>query len=232
VTDLRFDVPLYTLAEGARALDVPPATLQTWARGYVRRPTGKSEVTGEPVITDLGGPSGSPTIPFIGLAEGMVLAAIRKQGVPLQRIRPAIAVLQRELGIGHALASERLYTDGAEVLYDYAAHNGDESARELVVVRHGQRVFTDIVDAYLKRVTFADDGFAERLRLPQYQQAQVIVDPRFSFGHPSFVHGRARVADALERFQAGDSLEAVALEFGVPERELEDAVRVASRRAA
>jgi hypothetical protein len=50
----------------------------------------------------------------------------------------------------HALASRRLYTDGAEVLYDYARLAGDtpegESARELVVVRNGQRVFAEIVD--------------------------------------------------------------------------------------
>ena len=221
MTDARFDVPIYTLAEGARALDVPQATFQTWARGYVRRPAGKSTVKGRPIITDVGAAPGSPTIPFIGLAEGLVLAAIRKQGVPLQRIRPAIDVLQRELGIEHRLASRRLYTDGAEVLFDYATHTGDESVRELVVVRHGQRVFSEIVDSYLRRVTFADDGFAQRLRLPQYAHAQVIADPRFSFGQPTFVHGRARVSNALGRFQSGDSIETVALEFGVPEAELE-----------
>ena len=34
--DPRFDVPLYTLAEAARILEVPPTTLSTWAKGYVR----------------------------------------------------------------------------------------------------------------------------------------------------------------------------------------------------
>jgi len=232
VADARFTVPLYTLAEAARALDVPPTTFQTWARGYVRRPPGKSVVIGEPVVTALPAPAGSPTVPFIGLAEGMVLAAIRRQGVPLQRIRPALAVLQRELGIDHALASRKLYTDGAEVLFDYAEQTGDDSARDLVVVRHGQRVFSEVVDSYLKRITFAVDGWAERIQLPQYQKAEVIADPRFAFGQPTFLHGRARVSDALDRFWAGDDLESVSQEFGVPVAELEDAVRVASRWAA
>jgi hypothetical protein len=31
----------------------------------------------------------------------------------------------RELRVEYALASHRLYTDGAEVLYDYARHAGD-----------------------------------------------------------------------------------------------------------
>ena len=130
MVDARFTVPLYTLAEAARALGVPPTTFQTWARGYVRRPPGKSLVIGEPVVTALAAPAGSAAVPFIGLAEGMVLAAIRRQGVPLQRIRPALAVLQRELDVDHALASRKLYTDGAEVLFDYAEKMGDDSARD------------------------------------------------------------------------------------------------------
>lgn len=39
--------------------------------------------------------------------------------MPLQRIRPALDALDREFGVAHALASRRLYTDGAEVLYDH-----------------------------------------------------------------------------------------------------------------
>lgn len=42
--DIRFTVPLYTLAEAARFLDVPTSTFTTWARGYVRRPPGRPPV--------------------------------------------------------------------------------------------------------------------------------------------------------------------------------------------
>ncbi len=232
MTVARFDEPLYTLAEAARALDVPPATLTSWTRGYTHRWPDGREVRGEPVISDVRAPAGEPTIPFIGLAEGFVLAAIRKQGVPLQRIRPALRALQLEMGLDHALASRQLYTDGAELLFDYANATGDSTARDLVVVRHGQRVFTEVVESYLKRVTFADDGFALRLQLPQYRVARVIVDPRFGFGQPAFLRGRARVADVLSRFWAGEPLRALAEDFGVPAADLEDVVRVASRRAA
>jgi len=236
MTDIRFDTPLYTLAEAARALDVPASTFQTWARGYARNRPNSSVSKAEPIVTTLATGPGERNVPFIGLAEGLVLAAIRRHGVPMQRIRPALDVLRRELGIDHALASRKLYTDGAEVLFDYANHVGDtpegNTARELVVVRHGQRVFDEIVDSYLKRVTYADDGWAERIQLPQYRRAEVIADPRFSYGEPTFRVGRARISDALERFWAGEDLSAVAVEFGVPEEQLEDVVRVASKRAA
>ena len=42
----------------------------------------------------------------------------------------------------------------------------------------------------------------------------------------------ARLEDALSMFHAGESLDVVADEYGVPFEELEDAVRIATRDAA
>jgi len=235
VLDDRFAVPLYTVAEAARHLGVPTSTFTTWAHGYLRHPAGRRPVVGQPIVTTVGD-SRSAVVPFVGLAEGLVLAAFRRAGVPLQRIRPAIERLQDELGFAHALASRSLYTDGAEVLYDYAEQAADSpearSARELVVVRYGQRVFADVIDAYLRRVDFASDGYARLIRLPEYAAGEVVVDARRCFGQPIFSRGGARVEDVLARFQAGEPLSAVSDEFGVPVEDLEDALRVATRHAA
>lgn len=232
----RFELPLYSVTEAARYLGVPPSTFTSWARGYVRRPPGRAVVTGAPIVTALpASATGEATIPFGGLAEGLILAAIRQAGVPLQRIRPALSRLQDELGLEHVLASEALYTDGAEVLYDFAEQQGDtpeaRSARRLVVVRRGQHVFSEVIDEYLDRVEFAGDGYAQVIHLPLYKTARVVVDPRRGFGQPTFVHGGARLEDVLGLLQAGAPLEAVAEEYGVPATDLEDALRVASRPA-
>jgi hypothetical protein len=113
----------------------------------------------------------------------------------MQRIRPAIDALHHELGLEYALASQRLYTDGAEILYDYAQHADGtpegESARELVVVRDNQRAFADVVARYLRRVDFAPDGYAQVIHLPQYRVAEVTIDPDHAFGCPRFAHGGA-----------------------------------------
>ena len=125
---------------------------------------------------------------------------------------------------------------GAEVLYDYGQHQPrrDESSAvgELVVVRNGQRVFTDVVAAYLQRIEYGADGFARLIRVPAYERADVVADPTRSFGAPTFERGGARVNDVLERFWAGDSLDELVEEFGVPRSQLEDVLRVSSRRAA
>lgn len=233
----RFSTALYTVTEAARYLDVPASTLTTWAHGYRRHPHGQRAVVGAPILTTLPRPGArGPVIPFIGLAEGVVLTAMRRSGVPLQRIRPALEQLDAQFGLAHALASRRLYTDGAEVLFDYAEAAADpgmvRAAAELVVVRNGQRVFNAIVAAYLQRLEFDSDGYVRLIRLPAYETAELVVDPRRGFGQPIFARGGARLEDALALFRAGEPLDVVADEYGIPPEQLEDAVRIATRPAA
>jgi uncharacterized protein (DUF433 family) len=233
----RFSTPLYGIAEAASYLVVPASTFTTWAYGYERRRPGGGRVRGLPVITATKPPKKNESaVPFVGLAEAYALTAFRQAGVPLQRIRPAVDALQRELGLEYALASRRLFTDGAEVLYDYAEHAADTpegvSARELVVVRNNQRVFTEVVEDYLRRVEFADDGYAQMIRLPQYRTAEVLIDADYAFGRPRFARGGAKLEDVIDLFQAGEPLQTVADEFGLTQPEVEDVLRVATRAAA
>lgn len=232
----RFHAPLYTVAEASRYLDVPISTVATWVQGYRREPAGRRVVIGASVLTAIRktGTRG-PVIPFIGLAEGLVLAAMRRSGVPLQRIRPALTRLEEQFGLRHALASKRLYTDGAEVLFDYAETSEDlraaRAARELVVVRNDQHVFNEVVQDYLRRLEFDDDGYARLIQLPAYEVAEVLVDPARGFGQPIFARGGVRLEDALALFRSGEPLDVVAVEYGIPREHLEDAVRIATRLA-
>lgn len=218
--DPRRRVPLFTLRESATYLHTPVSTLHAWAH-----PT-----DGEPLVTVFPRAGRQATVPFVGFAEAFVLGALRKAGVPMQRIRPAVARLSEEIGLNHALASQRVYTDGAEVIFDYAAHSDD--AALLTVVRTGQQHLAEVIRDYLKRITYGDDGWAERLQLPAYARAEVTIDPRQAFGQPLVVHGGARVEDLVDRFQAGDGFAEIASDFGVPAEEVEDVIRVALRLAA
>jgi uncharacterized protein (DUF433 family) len=230
--DIRFSVPLYTLAEAGRFLDVPTSTFTTWARGYVRRPPGRPPVRGEPIVTSIEAARNFPTIPFIGLAEGMVLAAFRRAGVSLQHIRSAVAILEREIGIDHALASRRLYSDGAVILFDYADAEEDEELAGLTEVVSRQRVFSPVVQEYLTRIEYARDGWARQLVSPKTRDHVVVVDPRRAFGQPIFVHGAAPVESVISRWKAGESIEHVAQDFGVPPNDVEDYLRAAIPLAA
>lgn len=222
----RFQDPLYTPAEVATFLGVPVETIRRWA--------GPSSGVREAVITAAPGRPRHARIPFVGLAEAYTLRAIREAGVSLQRIRPALERLDAELGLAHALASQRLYTDGSEVLLDVAQRAEGQvslAGKQLVVVRNGQHVFHEVVAEYLRRITF-EGGYAQVIPLPAYADARVVVDSRRSFGQPIFESSGVRLADALSLFRAGEPLATVSEEYGVPETELEAALRVVLRHAA
>lgn len=221
--DPRVARAIFNLRETAAYLGIPKSTVQWWARPPGRR---------APLITCFPRQGRQATVPFIGFAEAYVLSAFRRAGVPMQRIRPAVEVLSSTIGVEHALASKRLYTDGAEVLYDYAAEREEHELLDLVVVRTRQHQFTELVRDYLKRIHYAGDGWADSVHLPTYARADVIVDPRVAFGLPLVIHGGARVEDLVDRFQAGDNLAEIADDFGVPPEEVEDVVRVATLSAA
>ena len=217
--DPRIARPIFTLREAAGHLAVPVSTLHVWAADG-----------GRPLVTTRKGKRLEASVPFIGFAEAFVLAAFRKAGVPMQRIRPAVEVLRRDLGIEHALASQELYTDGAEVLYRYAERDAD--GLELTVLRTGQKQFSDLVLDYLSRITYGNDGWARQVELPAYGRTTVIVDPERAFGLPFVVDGGTRVEDLGDRFVAGDTLKTISQDFGVPEAEVEDVIRVAAQASA
>jgi len=230
--DLRFAAPLYTLAEASRFLGVPTSTFGTWAKGYVRRPSGRPPVHGDRIVTSVDAARNFPSIPFIGLAEGMVLAAFRRGGVSLQHIRKAVSILDGEIGIEHALASQRVYTDGAVILFDYADAQQDAELAGLTEVISRQRVFAAVVREYLQRIEYGKDGWAEQLVSPSTRDRIVVVDPRRAFGQPIFVHGAEPVESVVSRWKAGEPLAHVARDFGVPAADVEDYLRAAVPLAA
>jgi hypothetical protein len=158
---------VFTLREAARHLGLPASTLRSWAR---------ASQSGGPLITALEARGREASVPFIGFAEAYVLSAFRRAGVPMQRIRSAVDALNNTIGIEHALASRKLYTDGAEVLYDYAVKRDDGDVLELTVVRTGQHQFSELVRDYLKLIAYGSDGWAAQLQLPTDHRAQKMPD--------------------------------------------------------
>ncbi len=140
----------------------------------------------------------------------------------MQRIRPAIRVLEQQIGLRQALASERLRTDGAEVLWDYGQLTDDEAERDavgdLVVVRNGQGVFKSVVADYLRRVTYKD-GWARIINVGA-GKADITVDPWVNGGEPTLSSRGVTVRDVLSRIRAGETSRAVAADYGLRLREV------------
>lgn len=231
IDDPHYTMPLYHKAEAARIIAVPSQTFRDWAVGYAYKRLDGSQVVSAPIVTTLevARPQGA-SVPFVGLAEAYIVAAFKKAGVPMRRIRPAVLWLQEHLGLQQALASQRLQTDGAEVLWDFGRSSEDPADRDLVdglvVVRSGQQVFRPVVRDYLTMVTY-QDGWTRRIELPQYGKAEVVVDPWLNGGQPTVSRRGVRVADIVSRLSAHEPPGDVAADYGLTVPEVE-----AVRRAA
>lgn len=201
-----YTAPIYSQSEVASIIVAPRSTVNNWAKGYLST-SGKQQ---RPVLT--GVVAGKwPTVPFLGLAEAYVLTAFRKAGLPMQRIRPAVAALQEGIGLDFALASNRLMTDGVEVLL----RSDDPADQRLVVVRDGQAVFTEVVVDYLRFIDFGQAGWVSSIRLPRFDSSDVRVSPTINGGQPTLAGRGIAVSTVLGRLRAGESPEDAADDFGL-----------------
>lgn len=212
VDDRAYTTPIYGQSEAARIIQAPSTSFARWAHGHrFQQRTAGEWGWSPPLLTGVTDGRGF-TVPFNALAEGFIIESFRRVGLPMARIRPAIEVLREEIGLEHALLSERLQTDGAEILY----RNGEN---ELVVVRNHQGVFNEVVAEFLQSITYSD-GFAQHLRLPTFEAVDVVVDPRRNSGQPTVDRLGVRVEDIVSRVRAGEPMIEVADDFGLERLEL------------
>ena len=204
--------PLYTLLDASRIIGLPANTLRGWARGYRYKGTDGKQRDQDALITTTG-PGRGAVVPFVGLVEGYVLNAFRESGVPMQRIRPALARLDDAFGLHTALASKQLMTDGAEVLWRFGEETHDPELRDqLVMIRNNQLVFREVIEDYLQTITYDGEGNVTRIRLPRYR-TDVVVDPRVNFGQPTLPNRGIRIADVIDRLNAGEDAAELASDY-------------------
>jgi uncharacterized protein (DUF433 family) len=218
----RFSVPLFTIDEGARHLGMAASTLRDWTR----RMTGSAPLVHrvEPATPR------APSLPFIGIIEAHMLRGFKELGLSPRELRTSVARLRKITGDDYALATKRVASDGVDLLVDMAA-SADSPQWERA--RDGQGAIGEVIERYLKFVTWrSSDRYPLRLTLQAYQEADVIIDPRFAFGQPILEREKVRVEDILDAFWAGESYLTIAGEFGVSPNAVEAVIRSATRRRA
>jgi len=205
--DLAFTTPIYSQSEAARIIQAPPSSFGRWAQGHRFKQRQEGEWGTSPALISGVRPGRGITVSFDALAEGFIIEAFRRAGLPLARIRPAVEVLRKEIGLEQALLSDQLMTDGAEILI----RNGEG---DLVVVRNHQGVFKEVVSAFLKSISYTD-GFASVIHLPTFEIVDVVIDPHRNSGQPTIDRIGVRVEDVLSRARAGETLGDISDDFGM-----------------
>ncbi len=226
-TDPRL-LPAYPLNDAARYLQIPPATLRSWVAGRTY-PTAEGRRFFRPLIVPPDHPDHVLSLSFINLVEAHVLDAIRRtHGVALPKVRVALQFVQKELKTEHPLAEKSFETDGIDL---FVLHYG----QLINVSRDGQLAMQAVLEAYLDRIERDRSGVALRLypftrnrsASPGVSQEPkaVVIDPTISYGRPVLAGTGIPTAVLAERYKAGDSINALSQDYGLPTDEIEEAIR-------
>jgi uncharacterized protein (DUF433 family) len=194
--------PVYGMSEAAGLLGLRPDRARAWLDGYQRRgtrypPVIRMEPTGDDIVT------------WGEFVELGYLREYRHKGVPLQRLRPVIDELRRELGTPYPLATAEPYVFGKDLVLELQERN-DIPRSIAIVISSGQTIaLADEAKRFFKKVEFEppDDGDARRLR-PAGPASPVVIDPLVRFGRPS-VQG-VSTERLWELHDAGESVDEIA----------------------
>ena len=216
--DLRSQ-PAYSLAEAARYLKVAGATLRSWVVG---RPYPRADGAGHfrPLIHP---PSQHPPLlSFWNLIEAHVLRSLRTDhAVSIKALRESIAFAEKTLRIERLLLSKELRTEAGRVFLERYGELIELSAS-------GQLAMRRLFDEHLKRVEWDDRQFPIRL-YPFVSGAMpsdkpIAIDPHVAFGRPIVLRAGITTAAIDDRIDAGENVSELALDYGLSETEIEQAV--------
>jgi len=219
------EAPRYSIAEAARYLQIPSATLSSWFAGRQYPVIGGtkdfSPLIDRPDKSD-------PRLSFANLIEAHALRALRcRYQVPMRAIRTALDYAESESGIRRLLLSDELRAMPGEVFLqrlDGIVNIG----------RGGQHAIKGILEMFLQRID--RDGHGAPLRLfpftrPPEQIADresprlVLIDPQIASGRPILSSKAIRTATVADRFTAGESISELASDYGLTAPEIEEAIR-------
>lgn len=213
-------VPVYSIAEAARYLRIPPATMRSWAYGRPYQTSyGRREF--QPLINL---PTNSRQLSFTSLIEAHLIEGIRKgYGISVKKIREAQRYLARHHGRREiSLVERELLTDGVELYVE-------EMGRILSASEHGQVVFGEILSRFMSRIELKGRvplRFFPFTRSKDLDSPKLIaIDPRVAYGRPTIAGTRVGTQIVAERHAAGESIRELSDEYAVSIDAIEEALR-------
>src|SRR5213592_1303026 len=182
-------VGIYTRAEAGRLLNLSPARVSSWLRGY-RYSWGPREArrrgTQPPVLkTDIPLFGGTLVVSFLELMELRVVKRFRDSGTSLQAVRLVWERAASAFGTDHPFAHHRFF---AEALYEISSRREPHQAIAGLLVKESIQV-----------VEFDTQTKLVREWRPRGPTTPVVLNPGIAFGAPT-VAGTRVPTDVLYRF--------------------------------
>lgn len=212
--------PAYALAEAARYLKLPAATLRTWTLGRAY-PTTRGPGRFPVLIHPAG--KNPTSLSFWNLIEAHVLRAFRTEhGVSIKELRRAVEFAEKRLQIDRLLLRPELRSEAGQLFLERYGQLINLSASGQLAMRH-------VLENHLARVIWDEARFPVRLHpfLAADTHAgamPIVIDPRLAFGRPVLLSQRISTAAIVDRIDAGERPADVALDYGLTEADIDQAV--------
>jgi uncharacterized protein (DUF433 family) len=230
-------IPAYTIFDASRYLRLPEQTIRNWAYGYPYATMRGGQRKTQPLIEVESGTRHD--FSFFNLIELHVLGALRREhNLQMPKIRNAIEYLKERLNSQRPLINEDMETDGTSIFVTKLGQLINAS-------QHGQVAMKELLQARLKRLDRDPRGVPVRFfpftraKAEQQdaekvlQQPRIIaIDPAVAFGRPVIAGSRVPTVEIFERFNAGESPDDLAADFGRRVDEILEAIRCENTAAA
>jgi uncharacterized protein (DUF433 family) len=197
------DGGIYLQSEAALFTGLPQSTVRRWLE-LERGASGLATVADQPLVS------------FHDLISLRAVAALRRAGMKLHKIKKGADYIRRERGLTHPLAWEALKTDGVNLYFP-------EAQALIAASESGQMAAQELVTAYLRDVKYKPLAGGHRLAT-SWEPPSVSIDPLIQRGAPCVAGSRVQIAQLKRYIDAGDTAEYLAELFELDAEDIRRAV--------
>lgn len=205
----RLRLPAYLVQDAARYSGISVQTVNNWQKAQGQ------------YVPALANREKGASLSYLQLVELRFVAAMRKAGVPLRKIRAAREYLAQRFAADHPFATLRLKTNGQDILLDLEESEGHAfKGTVLVANKGGQYSWKAIIGDTFQEFDYEKD-LAMRWHVAG-RSSPVVIDPRVAFGAPT-VSGVPTWA-LRGRWESGEPIDEIAEDFKLTKLEVRAAV--------
>lgn len=204
-----YELPAYGVPEAARFLRTPYQTLRYWL-------TGSSRV---PPVVKMSAPN---RLSYFNLLECHAVMAMREvHHLRLPKVRRALASLNKLFPSKHPFLDRVLKTDGVDILTE-------ELGTMINLTQNCQLEIKTFLTLHLQRIEIQGGTYKFFPFVMSRTPAEpkfIVIDPSVGFGKPVIAGTAISAATIAARFNARESVDDLAEEYGRSKREIEEAIR-------
>lgn len=224
IRDPLLTAPRYRIAHAARIAGRPVPTIRHWVGRSTRAGPGLPPVIDCQDQSDRKGVK----ISFLDVVEIVVIAAMRRNDMSLQRIRDARTHMRDELGIAHPFAVVLMRGSGKHMTYELIgqSHRGDlAGSGQISAPPYDRQGFTDMAGKLFDFEPLPAEGLAVATRIyPRGRSVPLVSDPHVRGGRVT-IRGTSLTTDVVQgRAASGDPIGLIADDFSVTEEEVNAAI--------